>query len=92
MVTIPFSYWPGGSVDVLTGLYFKSVALFWLIGNTITSVARFRQFAWGLTLMSVPIAATAVKNYLSGNVWWAQIALRDTTRPSPTTRTISPSR
>ncbi len=67
-LTIPFSYWRGGSVDTLTGLYVKSLILFWLIANTITTVGRFRVFAWGMTLMSVPIATTAVRNYLSGNV------------------------
>lgn len=67
-LTIPLSYWPGGSVDTLTGLFLKSLMLFWLIANTITTVRRFRQFAWGITLMSVPIATTAVRDYLSGNV------------------------
>lgn len=65
-VTIPFSLWPGGSVDTLTGLFLKSLVLFWLIANTITTVWRFRQLAWGLTLMSVPIAATALTNYRAG--------------------------
>jgi probable O-glycosylation ligase (exosortase A-associated) len=66
IVTIPFSYWPGGSVAALTDLFLKSLVLFWLIANTVTTVLRFRQFAWGLNLMSVPIAATALMNYLSG--------------------------
>jgi putative inorganic carbon (HCO3(-)) transporter len=67
IVTIPFSLWPGGSVDVLTDLFLKSLVLFWLIANTVTTVRRFQQFAWGLTLMAVPIAFTAFMNYLSGS-------------------------
>jgi hypothetical protein len=67
VVTIPFSYWRGGSVEILTDLFFKSLVLFWLIANTVTTVRRFRVFALALMLFSVPIATTAVKNYLSGN-------------------------
>jgi len=67
IVTIPFSLWPGGSVDVLTDLYVKSLLLFWLIANTVTTERRFQQFAWGVTIMTVPIASTAFMNYLSGS-------------------------
>jgi probable O-glycosylation ligase (exosortase A-associated) len=67
IVTIPFSLWPGGSVDVLTDQFLKTLVLFWLIANTVTTVRRFQQFAWGLTLMAVPIAFTAFMNYLSGS-------------------------
>lgn len=67
IATIPFSLWPGGSVAALTDLFLKSLVLFWLIANTVTTVSRFQQFAWGLSLMSVPIAATAVMDYSSGN-------------------------
>jgi len=65
-VTIPLSLWPGGSVDILTDLYVKSLVLFWLIANTVVTVSRFRQLAWGLTLMTVPISSFALVNYVSG--------------------------
>ena len=68
IISVPFSLWPGGSVDTLVDLFFKSLVLFWLIANTVTTVSRFRQFAWSLTLMTVPIAATALRNYLSGTL------------------------
>jgi O-antigen ligase len=67
IVTIPFSLWPGGSVEALTDLFLKSLVLFWLIANTVTTLSRFQQFAWGLTLMSMPMAAAALMNYRSGN-------------------------
>jgi len=66
IATIPFSLWPGGSLEALTDLFVKSLVLFWLISNTVTTVRRFQQFAWGLNLLSVPIAGTALMNYLSG--------------------------
>jgi O-antigen ligase len=65
-VTVPLSLWPGGSVDTLTDLFLKSLILFWLIANTVITVSRFRQFAWGLTLMTVPISSSALVDYVSG--------------------------
>src|SRR5262245_5225131 len=66
IVTIPFSLWPGGSVAVLTDQFLKSLVLFWLIANTVSTIRRFRQFAWGLILLSMPIATSALLSYVSG--------------------------
>src|SRR5262245_25742325 len=66
IVTVPFSFWPGGSVEVVSDQFLKSLMLFWLIANTVSTVWRLKQFAWGLALLSIPIAATALLNYLSG--------------------------
>jgi hypothetical protein len=66
IVTIPFSYWPGGSVSFLLGIYLKTVAVFWLLCNVVTTVPRLRTMAWGLVLMSAPLALTAVRNHLAG--------------------------
>jgi probable O-glycosylation ligase (exosortase A-associated) len=65
IVTVPLSYWPGGSVAFLVNFYFKSLAIFWLLANTITTLTRLRQVAWGLSLMTAPLAATAVGHFLS---------------------------
>lgn len=67
IVTVPMSYWPGGSVSFLLGVYVKPLAIFWLLGNVVNTLARLRRIAWGLTLMGVPIAAAAVQNFLSGS-------------------------
>jgi hypothetical protein len=66
IVTIPFSYWPGGSVAFLTGLYLKTLAVFWLLGNVVSTLPRLRAIAWGLTLMSAPLALTAINNFRAG--------------------------
>jgi O-antigen ligase len=66
VMTIPLSYWPGGSVRVLVDHYIKAVAFFWLLGIIITSTDRLRTMAWTLVLCSIPLAATGVVNYLSG--------------------------
>ena len=73
ILTLPFSYWPGGSVNFLLGFYFKTIAIFWLVGATVTTVGRLRQVAWALSLMAVPLAASAVKEYLSGSFFRGRI-------------------
>lgn len=66
ILTIPLSYWPGGSVSFLMDLYFKSLVVFWLIANVVNTLPRLRLVLWGVSLMAVPLAATAVSNFLSG--------------------------
>lgn len=64
--TVPLSYWPGRSFSFLVDLYLKSVVIFWLLSNTVNTLPRLRQVAWGLSLMTAPMAATAVGNFVSG--------------------------
>jgi hypothetical protein len=66
VVTVPLSYWPGGSIGVLTDLYLKTLAIFLLIANVVSTVDRLRKTAWALTLMTIPIALKGVENFLSG--------------------------
>ena len=66
VLTVPLSYWPGGSVSLLLDLYFKALVVFWLISNVVNTRSRLRQIVWGLSLMAVPLAFTGVKQYLSG--------------------------
>ncbi|PYM96542.1 MAG: hypothetical protein DME04_01495 [Candidatus Rokuibacteriota bacterium] len=63
--TVPLSVWPGGSVEFL-GFYLRSLAIFWLLANTVSTLRRLHQLAWALTLMSVPLALTAMDNFLDG--------------------------
>jgi len=63
---IPFSYWPGGSYGLLTDLYLKTLAIFLLIVNVVSTTDRLRKTAWALTLMTIPVAATGIQNFLSG--------------------------
>ena len=66
VITIPVSYWPGGSLEVLTDHYLKAVAFFWLIGTVVTTTSRLRVLAWAFVLCAVPLAATGVSHYFSG--------------------------
>lgn len=65
-MTLPLSYWPGGSVAALTDMYLKSVIVFWLLANVVTTMHRLRLLATVLMLCTVPLAVTAVKNFATG--------------------------
>lgn len=79
VVTVPLSYWPGGSVSFLLDLYFKTLVVFWLLCNLVTTLARLKLIAWALTLMSVPLAVTGIRNFLGG-VFMQEAAGHGTTR------------
>lgn len=67
VLTIPLSYWPGGSVSALTDHFLKAIAFFWLIATVITSGPRLRMFLWLLVLASLPLSVTALQNFASGS-------------------------
>ncbi|PWU24739.1 MAG: hypothetical protein C5B48_04840 [Candidatus Rokuibacteriota bacterium] len=66
IITLPLSLWPGGSMDFLLDLYLKSLAIFWLLPNAVNTVPRLRRLAWALTLMAMPLALTALRNFFRG--------------------------
>jgi putative inorganic carbon (HCO3(-)) transporter len=66
-LTLPLSYWPGGSVVTLTDLYIKAVIIFWLLPNAVTTKRGLMRLAAVLLLCTVPLAGTGVNNFLSGN-------------------------
>lgn len=68
VVTLPVSYWITGSFEVLTNQYLKAVAFFWLVSALTTTEKRLRTLAWTLVLCAIPLAATGIRNYLSGEV------------------------
>jgi O-antigen ligase len=67
VVSVPLSYWPGGSLSLLLDVYFKTLVVFWLLCETARTRLRLRRAAWVLALVSAPLAITGVRNYLSGN-------------------------
>jgi hypothetical protein len=66
VVTVPLSYWPGGSAAFLFGTYAKTLIVFWLLSHAVNTLPRLRTVAWGLSLMAVPIAMSGVLNLASG--------------------------
>ena len=68
LVTVPFSLWPGGSLALLTGIFFKSLALFGLNANLVTSARRLKALAWLFALAGVPLALTAWRHASEGRL------------------------
>ncbi len=68
IITLPVSYWPAGSAEVLSDHYLKAVAFFWLIGTLATTFDRLRAFAWTLVLCAIPLSVTGLKHFIFGDV------------------------
>jgi O-antigen ligase len=68
LVTVPFSFWPGGSLSFVLDIYLKTLVLFWLLAGTVDTTERLRKTAWALTLMAIPLAATTLQHFASSDV------------------------
>jgi O-antigen ligase len=66
LATAPFSIWPGGSVSVVTELFSKVVVVFVLMINTLTTRARFEQFANVVVVSCSYVGVRAVLDYGMG--------------------------
>jgi len=64
--SIPFSHWPGGSLDAFLNDVLKSVIVFFLIANTITTIRRLKLMIGSMALWGVINAWTAVRDYSTG--------------------------
>lgn len=67
-LTVPVSYWPGGSLQFLGETYVKVVAAFWLLSKVVNTQTRLERVIWGITLMGIPLAATGVGHFVSSHV------------------------
>jgi O-antigen ligase len=67
VLTLPVSMWPGGSLELLLGVYLKAVIVFWLLGSVVTTAPRLRQLVIVLTLATVPLALTGLKHFADGS-------------------------
>lgn len=65
-MTLPISLWPAGSLATLTDAYIKAVMLFWLLANVITTAHQLRVIRALLIVCSVPVAGTALSNFVAG--------------------------
>lgn len=66
VITIPFSFWPGGSAHVFSDIYVKIILIFALMISTLTSPRRIRQMTWLMIIASTYIAGRAVVDYARG--------------------------
>ena len=66
VATVPFSIWPGGALEQFTDSYLKTLVIFVLIVNTVTTVKRLDQITWIIVVCVGYIAARGVFDYARG--------------------------
>jgi len=66
VLTIPFSFWPGGSLKLFSDIYVKIILIFALMISTITSPRRVRQMTWVMIVASGYLSFRAVFDYVRG--------------------------
>ena len=69
IVSIPFSAWPGGSFEFFNQVFIKSIIVFFLVANLLTSQDRLRIFFWALALFQAYNAYIGIDRYASGDVY-----------------------
>jgi O-antigen ligase len=67
VMTVPLSYWPGGTVSFLLDEFFKTLAVFLLLSHIIDTVGKLRTLLLGLVLMGIPLAVTVLINFAAGS-------------------------
>lgn len=77
ILTLPLSYWPGGSIGALTNTYLKTLIVFWLLSHVVNTLPRLQIVAWALSLMAVPLALAGLANYMTGNYMQSGFAPQD---------------
>jgi O-antigen ligase len=66
LATVPFSIWPGGSIDEITNSYLKIVLVFVLMMNVLTTTERLERLMWLIVVCTGFIAGLSVWNYIRG--------------------------
>lgn len=71
VVGIPFAYWRGGSFQVLTQEWMKTLLVFFLLTQTLVSVIRIRIILWAIILSELVVTAYSVLSP-SSSIWVGQ--------------------
>jgi putative inorganic carbon (HCO3(-)) transporter len=66
-LSVIWSFWPGGSWDVLTNEFGKSVIVFLLLSEVIDTPRRLRILLGSMLLWGLLIADTIIRDYLAGH-------------------------
>jgi putative inorganic carbon (hco3(-)) transporter len=66
LISIPFSLWPGGSVNFLLDTLFKQVIILFIIIVTVDSYDKLKKILFVIGISTVFLALLAVSRYLSG--------------------------
>lgn len=65
---LPFAYWRGGSFEVLTQVWLKTLIVFFLLTQTLVSVDRIRKILWAIILSELVVCAYSIIQ--SSHVVW----------------------
>jgi O-antigen ligase len=65
---IPFAYWKGGSFQVLTEVWLKTLFIFFLLTQTLVTLQRIRRILWAIVLSELVVCAYSVIQ--SSHVVW----------------------
>lgn len=68
---VPFAYWRGGSFQVLTQEWLKTLLVFFLLTQTLISLSRIRVILWAIILSELVVSAYSVLSP-SSSVWVGQ--------------------
>jgi O-antigen ligase len=66
LATVPFSVWPGGAFGKFTDAYLKTLVVFVLMMNTLTTPKRLETVTWLIILCVGYVAARGVLDYARG--------------------------
>jgi putative inorganic carbon (hco3(-)) transporter len=66
LVTMPFSIWPGGALEVFTDLFIKVVLICALMVSTITTQRRYDRFITLVVVGTTYVAVRSVFDYMRG--------------------------
>jgi len=73
---IPLSQWPGGSLEFFNEYFIKSIIVFFLVANLLTSEGRLRKFFWAFALFSAYNAYQGITRFSSGEVYASRGGVR----------------
>lgn len=65
---VPFAYWRGGSFDVLTQVWLKTLLIFFLLAQTLVTLGRIRAILWAIILSELVVTAYSI--LASSDVTW----------------------
>jgi putative inorganic carbon (hco3(-)) transporter len=66
LVTIPLSFWPGGSMAIFTNYYMQVALIFLLMVNTVTSPRRIDRICTVIVLAFGLVSARVIVDYVRG--------------------------
>ncbi|HCB30644.1 MAG TPA: hypothetical protein DEP50_07965 [Acinetobacter lwoffii] len=60
VLSIPFSYWPGGSLNFVTQTFFKTLIFFFLIATVVKNITEVHKVVWAITCSVFALSLTVL--------------------------------